>query len=232
LFVPEKKTNVVAQNSIENNLLKIGLKMGSNGAVNSLNKIVFETSNKQVKCWQKIKQLSLYYTGKQNTFSNTNKIASINYPDSIFEIAVPVLLNKDSNFFWLMADIEKYAAAGDTRARSARQRRRLAQAQEVHAAGVSARYCHRPLAAVRGQHRQAAHGVVHVARRGAKSGAHVRPRGQQHRRRRVAPLSRAQARAAAARRHLRLPAERHNRRIGSCFSDGLLGTYAGGCVTE
>jgi len=114
LLSPEKKISVVAQHSFENNLLKIGLKMGSNGAASSLNKMVFETSNKQVKGWQKIKQLSLYYTGKQNTFSNTNKIASISYPDSIFEIAVPVQLNKDSNFFWLMADIEKYSASGDS----------------------------------------------------------------------------------------------------------------------
>jgi hypothetical protein len=114
LLAPEKKTSVVAQNSFENNLLRIGLKMGSNGATSSLNKIVFETNNKQVKGWQKIKQLSLYYTGKQNTFSNANKLASVFYPDSIFEIVVPIQLNKDSNFFWLSADIEKYAATDDS----------------------------------------------------------------------------------------------------------------------
>ncbi len=110
----EKKTTHLAQNTFENQLLKIPLRMSSSGAQTTVTKVVLDVGNTVSNAWQKISQLTLYYSGNQNTWNASNKIGSVNFPNGLIEFSIPVLLNKDTNYFWLLADIEKYATIDDS----------------------------------------------------------------------------------------------------------------------
>ncbi len=110
----EKKTNLVAQNTFDNLLLKIPLKLSSTGAQISLTKITFDINNSVSKAWQKLNQLQLYYSGNQNSLTAATKIGKVNFPNGSIEFSNPVLLNKDTNYFWITGDIEKYASIDDS----------------------------------------------------------------------------------------------------------------------
>ena len=110
----EKRINFVAQNTFDNVLLKIPIQLSSTGAQISLTKLTLDIKNNVTNAWQKLNQLKLNFSGNQNSISASIDIAKINYPNGIIEFSSPVLLNKDTNYFWLTADIEKYASLEDS----------------------------------------------------------------------------------------------------------------------